>query len=63
VYGARPLKRVIQKRLVDRLARSILEGEFSEGDTVLVSAADTPFGAQGGELVLVKAPRSADVAA
>ena len=56
VYGARPLKRVIQKRLVDRLALAMLQGEFVEGDTVRVTAAD-------GELVLVKAPAAADVAA
>ncbi|TMK39017.1 MAG: ATP-dependent chaperone ClpB [Actinobacteria bacterium] len=35
-YGARPLKRVIQKRLVDRLALALLEGELSEGDRVSV---------------------------
>jgi ATP-dependent Clp protease ATP-binding subunit ClpB len=40
VYGARPLKRVIQKRLVDRLALSILQGEFAAGDTVRVDAAE-----------------------
>ncbi len=28
IYGARPLKRVIQKRLVDKLALKLLEGEF-----------------------------------
>ncbi len=56
VYGARPLKRVIQKRLVDPLALSMLQGDFGPGDTVLVSAAD-------GELVLVKAPVAEDVAA
>jgi ATP-dependent Clp protease ATP-binding subunit ClpB len=39
-YGARPLKRVIQKRLVDQLALKILEGEFSEGDRVTVGAAE-----------------------
>ena len=39
-YGARPLKRVIQKQLVDKLALKILEGEFGEGDTVRVDAAD-----------------------
>ena len=39
VYGARPLKRVIQKRLVDRLALAILQGEFRDGDTVYVDAA------------------------
>ncbi len=47
-YGARPLKRVIQKRLVDPLAIAILEGSYREGDTVLVSAVD-------GELVLTSA--------
>ena len=39
-YGARPLKRVIQKRLVDKLALAMLEGEFGEGDTVVVDVAD-----------------------
>jgi ATP-dependent Clp protease ATP-binding subunit ClpB len=39
-YGARPLKRVIQKQLVDKLALRLLEGEFAEGDTVRVDAAD-----------------------
>jgi ATP-dependent Clp protease ATP-binding subunit ClpB len=38
-YGARPLKRVIQKQLVDKLALKILEGEFGEGDRVRVDAA------------------------
>jgi ATP-dependent Clp protease ATP-binding subunit ClpB len=38
-YGARPLKRVIQRQLVDKLALKILEGEFSEGDLVRVDAA------------------------
>jgi ATP-dependent Clp protease ATP-binding subunit ClpB len=39
-YGARPLKRVIQKELVDRLALAILEGEFREGDVVQVDVAE-----------------------
>ena len=39
-YGARPLKRVIQKHLVDRLALGLLQGDFAAGDTVLVDAAD-----------------------
>jgi ATP-dependent Clp protease ATP-binding subunit ClpB len=47
-YGARPLKRVIQKQLIDKLALRILEGEFSEGDLVRVDAAD-------GELIFEKA--------
>jgi ATP-dependent Clp protease ATP-binding subunit ClpB len=39
-YGARPLKRVVQKQLVDKLALKLLEGEFGEGDRVAVDAAD-----------------------
>ena len=35
-YGARPLKRVIQKEIQDKLAIKILEGKFKEGDTVPV---------------------------
>jgi ATP-dependent Clp protease ATP-binding subunit ClpB len=37
VYGARPLKRVIQRELQNPLATMILEGRIAEGDTVLVS--------------------------
>ncbi|HEV7845056.1 MAG TPA: hypothetical protein VGO83_02260, partial [Thermoleophilaceae bacterium] len=47
-YGARPLKRVIQKQLVDKLALKLLEGDFQPGDHVLVNASD-------GELVFSKA--------
>jgi ATP-dependent Clp protease ATP-binding subunit ClpB len=47
-YGARPLKRVIQKRLIDKLAMAILEGAFREGDIVIVDAAE-------GELTFSKA--------
>jgi ATP-dependent Clp protease ATP-binding subunit ClpB len=39
-YGARPLKRVIQKRLVDPLALALLEGRFVDGDTVTADAVD-----------------------
>ena len=49
-YGARPLKRVIQKQLVDKLALKLLEGEFQPGDRVLVDAVD-------GELAFTKAPQ------
>jgi ATP-dependent Clp protease ATP-binding subunit ClpB len=47
VYGARPLKRTIQRRVQDPLALKILEGEFAEGDTVKVDA-------RGGELVFTR---------
>jgi ATP-dependent Clp protease ATP-binding subunit ClpB len=39
-YGARPLKRVIAKRLVDPLALGLLKGEFTPGDRIEVDAAD-----------------------
>jgi ATP-dependent Clp protease ATP-binding subunit ClpB len=35
-YGARPLKRTIQRRVLDPLALRVLEGDFVEGDTVMV---------------------------
>jgi ATP-dependent Clp protease ATP-binding subunit ClpB len=36
VYGARPLRRLIQSAIGDKLARSLLAGEISDGDTVVV---------------------------
>jgi ATP-dependent Clp protease ATP-binding subunit ClpA len=39
VYGARPLKRAIQRFIQDPLALKILQGEFSEGDTIEADAA------------------------
>jgi ATP-dependent Clp protease ATP-binding subunit ClpB len=45
-FGARPLKRVIQREIGDRVALAILQGEVAEGDTVTVDAKD-------GEIVLV----------
>ncbi|MBD2233318.1 ATP-dependent chaperone ClpB [Phormidium tenue] len=36
VYGARPLKRAIQRELETQIAKSILRGEFGEGDTIHV---------------------------
>jgi ATP-dependent Clp protease ATP-binding subunit ClpB len=38
MYGARPLKRVIQTRIQDLLAEKIIQGEIKEGDTVFVTA-------------------------
>ena len=40
VYGARPLKRVIQKELVDPMARLLLSGALKDGDIVKVSGGD-----------------------
>jgi ATP-dependent Clp protease ATP-binding subunit ClpB len=41
VYGARPLKRTIQRSLQDPLARMILEGRIGDGDTVTVDAGES----------------------
>jgi ATP-dependent Clp protease ATP-binding subunit ClpB len=41
-FGARPLKRLIQREIADPLALALLEGRYSEGDTVTV---DAPSGA------------------
>jgi len=40
MYGARPLKRTIQRRVLDALAMRVLEGEFREGDRVTVDVGD-----------------------
>jgi ATP-dependent Clp protease ATP-binding subunit ClpB len=55
-YGARPLKRVIQRQLVDKLALKLLEGEFAEGDLVRIEA-------DGGELTFTKAGERVEAAA
>lgn len=39
VYGARPLKRTIQARILDPMALKILDGEFKPGDTIVVDSA------------------------
>jgi ATP-dependent Clp protease ATP-binding subunit ClpB len=39
-YGARPLKRTIQRRVLDPLAMRVLEGEFREGDRVVVDVGE-----------------------
>ncbi|HEX7020034.1 MAG TPA: AAA family ATPase, partial [Gemmatimonadaceae bacterium] len=46
-YGARPLKRTIQRKLLDPLALKVLEGHFGEGDTIRIDAS-------GGELTFAR---------
>ena len=48
VYGARPLKRTLQKLILDNLAMKILEGTFAEGDHILVELTDS------GEMIFKK---------
>jgi len=53
VYGARPLKRVIQRELQNTLAQQILEGHIPDGSTVHVSAGDK--GLMIGEIMTAEA--------
>ena len=48
VYGARPLKRAIQRHLLDELSLEILDGKFQEGDVI-------EAGVEGGKVVFRKA--------
>ncbi|MGV3724679.1 MAG: ATP-dependent chaperone ClpB [Actinomycetota bacterium] len=53
IYGARPLKRAIQKRIQDPMAIKLLDGEIREGDKIIIDATPT------GELVF-DAPEHAE---
>ena len=53
-YGARPLKRALQRLVENPLAQRLLQGEFAEGDTIRVDA-------QNGELVFEHAAEPARV--
>jgi ATP-dependent Clp protease ATP-binding subunit ClpB len=55
-YGARPLKRALQRLVENPLALRVLEGDFVEGDTVRVDVAD-------GELAFAKAAAPATATA
>jgi ATP-dependent Clp protease ATP-binding subunit ClpB len=55
VYGARPLKRAIQRLVQDPLAMQLLEGKFGEGDTIEVDA-------KSGQLTFTRAKVAASVA-
>ena len=43
IYGARPLKRIIQTRLQDPLAEEIISGNIKEKDTVIVTVVEDEF--------------------
>jgi ATP-dependent Clp protease ATP-binding subunit ClpB len=55
-YGARPLKRVIQRNLQDPLAEMILAGDVKDGDRVVISAEGNVLTFNG------KAPQTAEIA-
>jgi ATP-dependent Clp protease ATP-binding subunit ClpB len=49
-FGARPLKRVLQREVADPIALKLLQGDFVDGDTIVVDASDA-------ELVFTKGER------
>lgn len=51
VYGARPVKRAVQRELETALAKGMLRGDFGEEDTVVVEA---PGGSSAGHLELIR---------
>jgi ATP-dependent Clp protease ATP-binding subunit ClpB len=66
VYGARPLKRVIQRRLQDPLAQMLLEGKIADGSKVEVSAGKSgltidgvEFAAADDDIVVERSPSKA----
>jgi ATP-dependent Clp protease ATP-binding subunit ClpB len=56
LYGARPLRRLIQTEVADRLARSLLSGDIRDGDTVVVGLA-----ASGDHLEVTRAPEPGEM--
>jgi ATP-dependent Clp protease ATP-binding subunit ClpB len=56
VYGARPLRRLVQSAIGDKLARAILAGEVADGDTVVVDVVLGPDGTPTGLSVLPRHP-------
>jgi ATP-dependent Clp protease ATP-binding subunit ClpB len=54
-FGARPLKRLIQREVLDRLARLVLSGDLRDGETVVIDAdgSDLQFGMERSEVAAV----------
>ena len=59
VFGARPLKRVIQRQVVDRIARGIIEGDVHDGDAVTIDIAEDEFVLRKAGELLPVGPRAA----
>ena len=55
-YGARPLRRLVQREIGDRLARELLAGQVGDGDTVVVDVVTGPDGVRDGLSVAPAAP-------
>jgi ATP-dependent Clp protease ATP-binding subunit ClpB len=57
VFGARPLKRVLQKEVTDRIARAALAGRFQKGDSIAVDVHDGAITVTDGTYPEAIAPR------
>ncbi|HEY2725330.1 MAG TPA: AAA family ATPase, partial [Pseudonocardiaceae bacterium] len=60
LYGARPLRRLVQSAIGDQLAMALLAGEIRDGDTVLVDLDDAAEGGTGALTVTRGAPAGSD---
>jgi ATP-dependent Clp protease ATP-binding subunit ClpB len=58
LYGARPLKRLVQREVVDRVARAVLEGRFNKGDVVKVDVKGDTFSVEPGSARDATQPRA-----
>ena len=58
VYGARPLKRAVQKLVLDPLSKKVLGGEFVAGDTIAVDVHDGALAF--GKVVMSREPQAAE---
>ena len=56
MYGARPLRRLVQTAIGDQLARALLSGTVGDGDTVVVDVADDRSGLVVGAAAPAGAP-------
>lgn len=59
-FGARPLKRVVQKEIVNELAKQVLSGQFKEGATIVVDANKDSFSFNGQMMVPVETIKPAE---
>jgi ATP-dependent Clp protease ATP-binding subunit ClpC len=53
-YGARPLRRVLQREIESPLSKRLLQGDFGTGDLIVVDAEATPDDLKGGTLIFRK---------
>jgi ATP-dependent Clp protease ATP-binding subunit ClpB len=52
LYGARPLRRLVQSAIGDQLAKALLSGEIVDGDTVRVDLSGDPMSGTGAALIV-----------